>query len=494
MRSPGGVRLGEQRPRWSKLPPGAVSSAGAEAVELAALAGLDLDDWQSWWLDHALAERADGFWAAKESVLITGRQSGKNGALAALELFGLVVLEEPLIIHSAHEVPTALNHFQFMQQLFEASPDLDRMVRAVKRTNGREAIVMKSGATLRFRARMTNSGRGLTGTRVVMDEAFDIRPAAMGALLPTMRAVANSHITYASSAPKSNSVVLHSLIRRGRGDDGDDRLFYAEWGNPPGTELDDEAAWAWANPALGIVKGERCVTVEALRDEFRTLVAGGDPELIAEFAREAVGIGEEPVGSARESKLPQEAWAATVGPDRVAEPGRMTLAYGVSKDGEWATIVAGSGSMADPYVDVVEHRQGTGWLPGRLVELVERWRPVAVGCNGAGQAGAMVGPVLAAFQAAGVDSNLLRQMGATEYKQACGGFFLDVVEGRLRRPAGQGPLDLAGEDATERPLGDAWAWDVRNATVPISPLEAATIARALLPAELREYDPLASVL
>lgn len=462
-----------------KLPPLAVSSAGSEAVELAEVAGLVLDDWQAWWLQHALAERADGSWAARESVLITGRQSGKNGVLAALELAALVLLEEELVVHSAHEVATALNHFRWMQQLIEASPDIDRKVLAVRRTNGREAIEMKSGATLRFRARMTNSGRGLTAPRVVMDEAFDIRPSAMGALLPTMRAVANSHITYASSAPKADSVVLHSLIRRGQVDDPDDRLFYAEWGNPPGTDLDDEDAWARANPALG---GR--VTIEALRDEYRTLVAGGDEELIAEFAREAVGIGEAPVGEARDPKLPPEAWARTVGPDRHIEPGRLTLAYGVSKDGGWSSIVASTGSLSDPYVEVVEHREGTGWLPGRLVELVQKWEPTSVGCNGAGPAGALVGPVLVAFQEAGIDANLLHQMSATEYKQACGGFFIDVVEGRLSRPAGQQPFDLAGEDATDRPLGDAWAWDLRRATVPICPLEAATIARALLPVEV----------
>jgi len=55
----------------------------------------------------------------------------------------------------------------------------------------------------------------------------------------------------------------------------------------------------------------------------------------------------------------------------------------------------------------------------------------------------------------------------------------------LKRPDGQGPLDRAAADAAERPLGDAWAWDLRSATVPISPLVACTIARALLPIEAK---------
>jgi hypothetical protein len=115
------------------------------------------------------------------------------------------------------------------------------------------------------------------------------------------------------------------------------------------------------------------------------------------------------------------------------------------------------------------------------VALVERWKPTAVGCNGAGPAGAAVGPVLAAFRDAGISADLLHQVNTPDYKQACGGFFSDVIEGRLSRPANQGPLDVAAGDAAERQLGDAWVWDLRSSVVPISPLVAVTIARCLLP-------------
>lgn len=70
----------------------------------------------------------------------------------------------------------------------------------------------------------------------------------MGALIPTTRAMKNRQFTYASSAPKADSVVLHSLIKRGRNAEPDDRIFYAEWGNPIGTSMDDVDAWYQANP------------------------------------------------------------------------------------------------------------------------------------------------------------------------------------------------------------------------------------------------------
>jgi hypothetical protein len=129
---------------------------------------------------------------------------------------------------------------------------------------------------------------------------------------------------------------------------------------------------------------------------------------------------------------------------------------------------------------VIDHRDGVGWLPARLAELVLKFTPTVVGVNGAGPAGAQIGPVLSAFSEAGISADLLVQLNTNAYKQACGGFYSDVIEGRLRRPAGQGPLDVAAGDAAERVLGDSWAWE-RRSSVAISPLVAVTVARALLP-------------
>ena len=485
------VRLGAQRPRWEKLPVDVVSTAGAEAVGLAASAGLILDDWQSWWLDQALSERTDGDWCARENVLITGRQSGKNGVLAALELFYLFTMNDELVIHSAHELPTAINHFHFMLSVIDRTPDLSRKCKKPTFTNGAEAINLTSGATLKFRARGKNSGRGLTAARLVLDEAFKIPAEAMGALLPTLRAVPNTQITYTSSAPKSDSRVLWSLINRGRANDPKDRLFYAEWGNPMGTDISSVDAWYQANPALGIRIAE-----ETLHDEYRTLVTGGDIELIAEFAREAVGIGQ-PLpedSAARDPKIPADAWAATVTYDNVPiNPGEIVLSFDVSPGGEWSSVAIAAGSLTDPYVEVIEHQAGTGWLPGRLVELVQKWQPTSLICDSGGPAGSVVGAVIHAMRQAGISSDLLHQSTFGEMKQACGAFYADVVEGRLRRPPNQGPLDNAAADAAERRLGESWAWDRRNATVPISPLVAVTLARSLLGDKPKQLTHSASV-
>src|SRR5690242_6229189 len=89
---------GSQIPRLTTLPPGGVSSSGQEAVELAALAGLELDPWQQLILNQGLQERADGRWNAFEAAVIVARQNGKGGVIEARELAGLFLLDEKLIL------------------------------------------------------------------------------------------------------------------------------------------------------------------------------------------------------------------------------------------------------------------------------------------------------------------------------------------------------------------------------------------------------------
>src|SRR6516164_1948137 len=135
------------------LAPDYGSSAGQEAVELAALAGLRLDAWEALVLEHALGEGPDGRWAAAEVGLCVPRQNGKNAVLEARELAGLFLLGEELIIHSAQQFKTAREHFLRLVGLVEGTAKLSRRVKRVIRSHGEEGIEMLNGQRILFLAR-----------------------------------------------------------------------------------------------------------------------------------------------------------------------------------------------------------------------------------------------------------------------------------------------------------------------------------------------------
>jgi hypothetical protein len=464
------VKIGSQRPQILNLPSGHRANAqGLDAVELAAEAGLLLDDWQAWLLTESLSESTPGKWSAFEVAVVVPRQNGKGSLLEARQLAGLFNLREPLQVHTAHEFKTCFEHFLRITNLIEGCPDMERQVQRVRRGAGEQAIELKTGQRLRFLARSGGSGRGLSGDAVYLDEAFALTAAQIGALLPTLSARPNPQVWYTSSAPKISSEVLHNLCRRGR-EGQSSRLLFAGWGVERTDDPADTANWFKANPALGIRISEEFVAAEF--DAMRSM-----PE---EFARERLGVGDLQATAARLVKLPADKWAATVGPDLDAAASIDVISFDVDVDGAKSSVAIASGSLSSPYVEVIDHRDGVGWLPARLAELVLKFTPTVVGVNGAGPAGAQIGPVLSAFSEAGISADLLVQLNTNAYKQACGGFYSDVIEGRLRRPAGQGPLDVAAGDAAERVLGDSWAWE-RRSSVAISPLVAVTVARALLP-------------
>src|SRR5262245_42008689 len=111
------------------------SSAGQAAVDLAQVAGLVLDPWQRWCVNHILGEREDLYYneildrmmpraSAYESAIVVARQNGKGAILEAVELAWLYLLGVKTIIHSAHEFPTSREHFLRMESLITNTPEL----------------------------------------------------------------------------------------------------------------------------------------------------------------------------------------------------------------------------------------------------------------------------------------------------------------------------------------------------------------------------------
>jgi hypothetical protein len=355
--SPPAALLGVQTPRLHSAPSGS-EDTGRDAIEFAAQAGLHLDPWQQLVLRHALRERG-GKWSAFEVGLVVPRQNGKGSVLEALELFLLFLPDPdappPLILHSAHEFKTSAEHFRRMRDLIEGTPHLSSKIRIIRTAAGSESIELHSGARLRFVTRTGGSGRGFSADTIVIDEAYNLTPEAMAAVLPTMSARPNPQVWYTSSAGMTSSSQLRRI--RERGVQGSSRLAYFEWSAPDDAELNDRAMWALANPALGIR-----IPSDFVEAELEAMPA-------EQFARERLGIWQALQGAA--DLLDPSVWLGLAVGNRT--PSRPVLSVEVTLDR--SKTVIGSAWVVDgkPHVEVFEDRAGTAWVPGRVRELSDKY-------------------------------------------------------------------------------------------------------------------------
>jgi hypothetical protein len=430
-------------------------------AELAQAAGLVLDPWQIDVLRAGLGEREDGKWAALEVALIVPRQNGKGAILEALELAGLFLFDERLILHSAHEFKTAAEAFRRVWSLIEQTPDLDRLVFRKLQNNNDMSIELKTGQRLRFVARSTGSGRGFSGDRVILDEAYKLPDRVVAALAPTLSARPNPQIWYTSSAPLPNedSDVLRRICRRGRV--GSERLAYLEYAASQDADLDDRSEWAGANPALGVVRSDGGgISEEWIAGVERGLYTAED------FARERLGIW--PEDSERVRVIPRDDWDACEHPEsKPLEP--LSFAVDVDPDRAHSSIaVAGLRSDGRVHLEVVENRPGVAWLVDRLSAILRKASVTEVTlCPGAA-----AGSLTNDLGLAGIKVN---DCSSQQSVQACGAMFDGVMDRRYLH-IGQPSLTVAVDGAEKRKAGDAWVWDRRSSAVDITPLVAVTLA------------------
>lgn len=477
-----GPVYGWQTPPIEVAPP-SVTSAGQEAIDLAARAGLLLDPWQQHVLRVGMGEKPDGSWSSFEVCVNVPRQCGKGGIIEARELWGLFIGGEELILHSSHEFKTSKNAFRRIERLIRGCPDLHKRVKAYRYTVGEESIELHSGQILRFIARSKGSGRGFTGHCNILDEDMILGDNEMDALLPTMAAVEDPQIWYLGSAGiGAPSVQLGRLRRRAlaaiEAGVPDPSLAYMEWSADPHVDecpqdcdkhddaASDEAVLK-SNPAVGYR-----LTLEKVANERMTLSAAG-------YARERLGVGDYPAdGTDTWQVIGEDAWRALAAAESNPE-GQVAFAIDMTPERSHAAVAVAGVWRGGTHVEVVDHRPGTGWILDRAEELHKKWKPRCWVVDAGGPAGSLIED-LAERLGVEVVSPKAREVAA-----ACGRFYDAVTEQSLSH-LDQAPLSAALAGAQKRPLGDAWAWARRIVSVDISPLVAATLAKWGLGADVEE--------
>lgn len=467
------VRLGSQTPRVSNFPAYDLSAA-PEIIDLAASAGLHLDEWQRYVLTHGLGMHRNGEWTARRVSCWVPRQNGKGAIIEALELAWLFLLDEELIIHSAHQHRTSKRAYARLEKLIRGTPDMLKRVKAFRQTNGEHEIELHDGRLLQYTTRSRTAVRGFSSPKLVLDEAQELTGDQIAAIMPTVSAMPNWQIWFFGTPPDDQAAWVYGLKEDGEA--GRPRLAHFDWGTDlvaeaPGTyekAADLELAYA-CNPALG-VRIER----ETVEDEYRPSGLG------MKYPQERLGAWK-PRALEGGGVIDPRVWSG-LADLKSRRHGDVALAVDVTPLRDHASIsMYGLREDGLGHVQVVVYGEGVDWVVAKLVELKQVLDPIAIGLDPKGGAASLLGeleavgirpPADAEFPARGD----LALPAVHEVAQATGQL-IDAVREQKLRHVGQAELTSAVANAKTRPLADAVAWGRKQSDVDISPLVSATLAR-----------------
>jgi hypothetical protein len=267
------------------------------------MGGIHLDVTQQAVADVIGGIGADGRWAAYESCVYCPRQNLKTEIAISRLLWGLFVAREDYQMYSSHMVPSATKMHRRLVRAIDRNPRLGARIARVSNRRGSESVELVSGQVIECVARSASSGRGFTGSTVILDEAHEVDSDQLGAMLPTMATAANPQIVYLLSLADEKS--LHAAGLRARALAGLPGVAWLEWSIGPDEDVADRGVWRRCNPA--VVAGR--ITMEFLESEFRAM----GPEV---FAREHLGKSVWPTGAPGEWLIvSKDDWEACYVPD-----------------------------------------------------------------------------------------------------------------------------------------------------------------------------------
>ena len=148
--------------------------------------------WQKHVLNIFLARKDNDKYAFPTVALSVPRQNGKSWDIRARVFYGIIA-EGEKVLYTCQQGDTADEMFKALSEPFEdeENEELHELLRAVRKTNGQQAIYLNNGGVVRFTTRTNSLARGKTYSLLVYDEAQDLTRAQQEASRPAIRAAHN---------------------------------------------------------------------------------------------------------------------------------------------------------------------------------------------------------------------------------------------------------------------------------------------------------------
>jgi len=439
-----------------RIAPDYVRSDGMDATKILKAGKIDLDPWQSDILCDWMGRDKAGKWVSSTCGGSVPRQNGKSLLVQGRAISGMLLFKEQ-VIYTAHLQKTATETFEEMRDFFEHK-GVKEYVEDIKTALGREQIILKNGARIKFLARTRNGGRGQHGDLLIIDEAQEIDENAQASFLPAISASINPQTLYVGTPP--DPTVTGTVFRsiRQKAIDGEtSKTSWFEFSVEAIGDITDTSRWEATNPALG-----RRIMPQTVAGECEQL----DPDT---FARERLGWWSPISAQKLEYALDKDAWFKCK--SDVAKPEGRT-AYGVkfSPDGSIVSLCgAVVGSDGKARISLIENHptaSGTRWLSDWLGERYHKACCVVVdGKNG-------VDVLVDRLAETWVVKNSIVRPGVKDVIASVSLLTDEINEGTLTWYYGQEVLNDSAINAIKRPLGGGYAFGGDNST----PIEAAALA------------------
>lgn len=439
-----------------------------------------------------------GRWLTLETAIIEGRQNGKTKAVllttALADLF-LFNREPDRIVWTAHLMKTTLDTFERVCDLIESNAMLSKRVKQIVNIPTKESVILHNGSRMDFLARQGGGGRGLSGKRIVFDEALFLTLSLMGTLLPVLSSRDNPQVMYGSSAGKRESDHLRAIQARGRRG-GDPSLILVEYRAPGGWDdtrcgrglkcdhlhgnrlndvwdtrhqhygcaMDREENWRMANHAISAGR----MRIEFTRAESRTLRQ--TPEGVLEFGRERMGWEELGGTSLDPDRIHENDWKTQTDPASEIV-GECVFAIDMPPSGNYVSIsAAGFREDGSIHFGVVKYLRGTSDAIKILGELVDKHETM---CGVYWCPDAPIRALKTQIIASGIT---MVPVTMQEYADACGAMKEHILNGTAYHRGSE--ILNAAFTSSERKVRDegGWIFGRRISSGDISPMVSSTLA------------------
>ena len=349
--------MGSQEPSV-RVAPEYLESDGLDAEKVLRAGGIILDPWQRDIIDDWLGRDRSGRWAAPTCGGSVPRQNGKSLIVQGRANAGMIMYNEQ-VIYTAHLQKTATETFEEMREYFE-HPALKKYVAEIKTAIGREQIILKNGARVKFLARTRNGGRGQHGDLLIFDEAQELDEDQQASFLPAISASMNPQTIYVGTPPDPGATGTVFRNIREKAVKGESRkVCWCEYSVSEIGDVADRRRWAETNPALG-----RRILEETIEGEVEQMA----PDT---FARERLGWWTPVVEHKLDMAIPEAVWDECAS-DELKPEGKT--AYGVKFSLDGATVslcgavIPKEGPARISLIEVKPTGYGIQWLADWLNE------------------------------------------------------------------------------------------------------------------------------